>query len=167
LNISDRIRQLRTSNHLNQKAFGISLGVKENNVTQWETGNNNPSLDILRKMCEIYKVTADWLLFGIEPEIKNDSPGGEPLKEISNTLKELAGSVRNIEANLMIAAGGMQHKKPQSQPTDIPGKEHIPEPERTEAEGKVDSQTKDTAERFRAKKKYGAKGRQDSSKENS
>lgn len=48
-----------TSNELGQK-----LGLKKGPVTDWKNGKSKPTLEQLIKMCEIFAVSADYLLFG-------------------------------------------------------------------------------------------------------
>ena len=43
-------------------------------IAQWETNRNNPKLENLIKICEMFHVSSDWLLFGKEKEIAERGP---------------------------------------------------------------------------------------------
>lgn len=70
MEIKERIKKLRTSKALTQQEFADELGIKKVLIAHWETGRANPGLENLTTICNKYKITADWLLFGKEPEEK-------------------------------------------------------------------------------------------------
>jgi len=124
LKINERIKSLREKNNLKQEGFAEKIGAKRGNVAQWEAGNNYPALDYLTKICEVFNVTADWLLFGINQAIKKDVPDSTPLNEIVNVLKELAESVKHIEASLVIVASNTPYTLQQNHSSDTSSNEH-------------------------------------------
>lgn len=48
---------------LNGKELGIMLGLKKSPLTDWKNQKSNPTLEQLYKLCEIFAVSADYLLF--------------------------------------------------------------------------------------------------------
>ena len=57
-----RIRRLRKEKMLSQDQLGKMLGVSKVSVSGYENGTRNPSMDILSKMVDIFKVSADYIL---------------------------------------------------------------------------------------------------------
>lgn len=62
-NIARNIKYLRNTRLLTQGQLGGMLGVRENTVCQWETGNRTPSLGILIDISNKFQsVTLDELI---------------------------------------------------------------------------------------------------------
>lgn len=123
LNIKERVRELRDRNNLNQTDFAKKIGAKRGNVAQWEAGNNYPSLEYLTQICEVFNVTADWLLLGIEEKLNkgvDEVVIDSPLQEISVSLKELVVLIKSIDTNLMNAAKGSRRSIGGTQPEGSP-----------------------------------------------
>ena len=59
---SERIKQLRLSLGINQVEFGRRLGVSKQCISNWENGNIQPSIDMLKKIAGTFKVSSDFLL---------------------------------------------------------------------------------------------------------
>lgn len=60
----DRILQQTTQLGLTGKDLGSMLGLKKSPLTDWKNHKSTPTLDQLTKMCEIFAVSSDYLLFG-------------------------------------------------------------------------------------------------------
>lgn len=60
--ISYRIKLLRVSKGLKQKDLAILLGVNTSAISKYETSAGFPSVPILKKLTEIFDVSADDLL---------------------------------------------------------------------------------------------------------
>lgn len=98
MKISERIKEIRLKNNLTQQQFANELDVGVALVAHWETERNNPKLENLTTICEKFKITADWLLFGKEaPE--NLLYAREPESEYQTAvkLKSLTESVTGIK----------------------------------------------------------------------
>jgi transcriptional regulator with XRE-family HTH domain len=158
LTISERIKKLRERNNLKQDGFAEKIGAKRGNVAQWEAGNNNPSLDYLTKICEVFDVTADWLLGIAEGRNEIDSP----LHEMAASLKELVQEVKTISS--MIQAWDIGRIPDQSRKKGKQGNASKPVSGKTLTEEKVDNQIQDTKEQLN-KKRQAAKDQRGSSKE--
>jgi transcriptional regulator with XRE-family HTH domain len=48
--------QLRLRHFLTQKALADQIGVHPRLVSAWEQGRNRPSMDHLRKLCEVFEI---------------------------------------------------------------------------------------------------------------
>lgn len=60
----DRILQQTTQLGLTGKDLGSMLGLKKSPLTDWKNHKSTPTLEQLAKMCEIFAVSSDYLLFG-------------------------------------------------------------------------------------------------------
>jgi transcriptional regulator with XRE-family HTH domain len=58
----DRLKEARSATDLNGQALGNLLGVSKSTISHWENGRYEPSLAQLTALCEVLKVSADWLL---------------------------------------------------------------------------------------------------------
>lgn len=63
--IADRIKQLRQSKGLTQKAFADSLGIVQGYLSGIEGGRKIPSHTLLIALCHIHGVREEWLFNGI------------------------------------------------------------------------------------------------------
>lgn len=63
--IGDRIKQLRGKNP--RKSLGLRLEVDPTTIANYETGKRLPPLDFIAKLCDLYSVTLDWLVWGRLP----------------------------------------------------------------------------------------------------
>lgn len=62
--IGKRIRSFRIQNELKQAQLAESLDVSTNFISEIETGKKSISLETLCRLCEKYKLSADYILFG-------------------------------------------------------------------------------------------------------
>ena len=64
LETGKRIRDFRVKHHLTQAQFAESLDVSTNFISEIETGKKGVSQYLLYRLCEQYRLSADYLLFG-------------------------------------------------------------------------------------------------------
>lgn len=60
--LSENIKCLRTARGINQAEFAKILGVTKQCVSNWENDNVVPSIEMLIKIADFFKVTTDYLL---------------------------------------------------------------------------------------------------------
>ena len=60
---SVRLKELREAYKLNQTELGEILGVTNQTVSNWENGNIAPSIEMVEKIANYFKVSVDYLLF--------------------------------------------------------------------------------------------------------
>lgn len=65
--ISERIFDRLKRISMTQKEFSDRTGIKQNTISEWKKRKTNPSSDKIMSICEVLKVTPEWLLSGIEP----------------------------------------------------------------------------------------------------
>lgn len=59
---SNRIKELRIAKQMNQEQLAEMLDVTKQAVSQYERGSRKPSIPILESLCDIFNVSADYLL---------------------------------------------------------------------------------------------------------
>ena len=65
----DRIKSMRIANNLSQKTLSLKIGVIQQQYAKWEQGINKMPIEVLEKLCELYNISADYLL-GLTDEPK-------------------------------------------------------------------------------------------------
>ena len=68
---SDNLTQLRKLKRMTQEDIAEAVGVSRQAVSKWESEQATPDLDKVVIMSDIFEVTTDYLLKGIEP-VKSD-----------------------------------------------------------------------------------------------
>lgn len=86
--LSNNIRYFRKRLGLNQIAFADLIGAKRNTISDYERGRSNPSIDLIRKMAELFKVSLDDLIEKDMSQFSTEKLSEEELKV--NTLEEEA-----------------------------------------------------------------------------
>ena len=70
--MNERIKKIRTDNHLTQERFAARLGVKRNTVATYEMGRSEPSDAVISLICREFYVNEEWLRHGIgDPYLKS------------------------------------------------------------------------------------------------
>ena len=72
MTIADRIQTLRKSKGMSQEELADAAGVSRPAVSKWESEQSIPDLDKVVILSEIFEVTTDYLLKGIEPVEEKD-----------------------------------------------------------------------------------------------
>ena len=62
-----RLKEIRKAREMTQKDVYLRLQVSPNCYASWEQGRTEPDIASIKKLCEIFNVSADYLL-GIEDE---------------------------------------------------------------------------------------------------
>lgn len=57
-----RLQELRKERGLNQKDFAKAIGYSQSQISQWETGVNEPTASALIKIADFFDVSVDYLL---------------------------------------------------------------------------------------------------------
>ncbi len=66
MNIADRIQYLRKEKHFSQEELADKLGVSRQSVSKWESEQSKPDLEKIIIMSDLFEVTTDYILKGIE-----------------------------------------------------------------------------------------------------
>jgi len=68
--IGKNIQRFRTENGYSQRALAELLNVSQVTVSYWESGRNEPSIENMMDMCEVFHCTLSELLGRIDPLMK-------------------------------------------------------------------------------------------------
>ena len=68
LMIKDSIKELRRRNSMSQKQLSERLGISQQTVAKWESGQAAPKPAMIKRIAEYFDVSADYLL-GIKPKV--------------------------------------------------------------------------------------------------
>ena len=60
--LSRRLASVVASSGLSQVDFGTTVGADRKTVNAWLNGRNEPSMPMLRRICRVHRISADWLL---------------------------------------------------------------------------------------------------------
>lgn len=72
LELYNRIIKLTKEHNMSGKELGNLLGLKKSPLTDWKNRKSTPTLEQLIKICEIFAISSDYLLFGKVQEQSND-----------------------------------------------------------------------------------------------
>lgn len=93
----DRLRRFRESSGLERKEVAEILGVKVGTVGHWENGINEPNMETLKKLSEIYNVSI------------SEFYGEEPKNDILDT--DTKNTMLDKVIDMLIAEGSLSDKK--------------------------------------------------------
>ena len=62
MTIAEKITHLRISSNISQEKLASLLNVSRQSVSKWESGESVPQIDMILKLCELFKVSTDELL---------------------------------------------------------------------------------------------------------
>ena len=74
ITLSDRLRTLREAKGMTQGELSQLVSISRPQIANLEKGRGEPSLGVLREICEALDTTADFLLFGEHERGKSDAP---------------------------------------------------------------------------------------------
>ena len=94
MNMADRIQYLRKAKGLSQEELADRVGVSRQAVSKWESGQSTPDLEKIIILSDIFGVTTDYILKGIEPTGKD-----------ADNSKEFAGKVLYIASTAFVFIG--------------------------------------------------------------
>lgn len=90
MEIGERIKEIRTKKRIRQEDIAIKLGLSRVTITNIENGKNKGNFEILKNICEILDISADYILFGNKKTNMNyeklDKIGQEMLKNTYDML---------------------------------------------------------------------------------
>ena len=94
MNMADRIQYLRKAKGLSQEDLADRVGVSRQAVSKWESEQSTPDLEKIIILSDIFGVTTDYILKGIEPTGKD-----------ADNSKEFAGKVPYIASTAFVFIG--------------------------------------------------------------
>lgn len=88
---SERLKEARKRKKLSQEQVAEELNIARSNISKYENGNLEPTMQTLREFCKLYEVSADFLLELIDDKEKIQN------KEIS--IHQVNNSVATVNIN--------------------------------------------------------------------
>lgn len=62
MEFKDRFLELRRERKIGQNQLAKALGVSNAVISYWETGRNEPTIQLLKKICIFFDVSSDYLI---------------------------------------------------------------------------------------------------------
>lgn len=93
MNLADRIQYLRKQKGYSQEDLADKVGVSRQAVSKWESEQSTPDSEKVIAMSELFEVTTDYLLKGIEPLPKDVT---QPKKKPNASIFSLVGTAFNL-----------------------------------------------------------------------
>ena len=85
---SERLKTRRTTNRLSQRELADRIGVGKSQISYYENGERFPSVDVLIKLSDVFRVTTDYLLGISREKIINLSDLNDEDIAVANALKK-------------------------------------------------------------------------------
>ena len=105
-NILNRIKKIISDNNLSNSEFAEKIGIPKSSVSHLLSERNNPSLDVIIKISEIFEdISTDYLIFGYKSDKEIPT---EPLKNLFDDLNKetskdsVKDSNNNIKSIILI-----------------------------------------------------------------
>ena len=114
MNIANRIQWLRKQKGFSQEELADKVGVSRQAVSKWESEQSTPDLEKIIAMSELFEVTMDYILKGVEPASITNRKTIEPLylgfvltfATIAGIWSFTANRFRVDECFMIVLAGG-------------------------------------------------------------
>ena len=100
MNIADRIQHLRKTKGLSQEELADKVGVSRQSVSKWESEQSVPDVEKIVLLSEIFEVTTDYLLKGIE------TPPRETQKQKPDAMLFTTAATALVALGLLAAVAG-------------------------------------------------------------
>lgn len=95
---SVRLKELREAYKLNQTELGEILGVTNQTVSNWENENIAPSIEMVEKIANYFKVSVDYLLFRTDSlTIKVNNLTLEQIAHVQSIVNDIEELNRKIK----------------------------------------------------------------------
>lgn len=73
MNIGEKITKLRTDKKMSMRELGEQIGVSHSHISKLESGINSPSVDLLEKLAEYFKIDVTYFFSGDEIFTEDES----------------------------------------------------------------------------------------------
>lgn len=103
MEIGKRIREFRLRQKMSQKKFADLIGTTQQNISNYENGIAEPSVDCLAKMAQKFSVSLDELLLG--------SPHSSTDQEILSILAKLSEDKKLLSKKILQMIGEESNKE--------------------------------------------------------
>lgn len=99
ISIGKKIRELRKLKGMNQEQLGKLLNIEKSQISKYEKGTNQPPIDKIKKLAEIFDINPDELLNPESSVKRNNSndPNSSRLRDKVIELQEQILEMKNLE----------------------------------------------------------------------
>ncbi len=113
----NRIAELRKEKNMSQISLGMKLNVSQKMISAYENGKNEPSIDLLMRMADIFRASIDYIVGYSEnryPEyqLPVNSFLGSSKKDISRIFGELTDKNKWIAQGILLGLLASQQAEP-------------------------------------------------------
>lgn len=70
--MKNRLKELRQERHLTLKQLGQEVNMRDNTLSQYETGKRHPKFEVWQKLADFFDVSVPYLQGYVEINIPND-----------------------------------------------------------------------------------------------
>jgi len=88
---SEILQKLRTERGLSQRKVAADLEISQALLSHYENGAREPGLGFVRRVCDYYDVSADYMLCRTDEPDGGSGAAREKLLRLQSSLRELAG----------------------------------------------------------------------------
>lgn len=92
------IAEQRKARQLTQRQLAGELDISDKTISKWETGQGKPDLDNLLRLSQLYHVSTDYILTGVQP----DSPAPPPPRPMQPEARRALAHIAVIGATAAI-----------------------------------------------------------------
>ncbi len=111
LDIIDRIKEIAEQRNITSAELGEILGLKKGPLTDWKSGQSKPRLEHIVKICEIFGVSSDYLIFGNNADAAISNEAAEVM-DLWNLLSPPDKAI--IKAEMYIRSGRVEPMRKQT-----------------------------------------------------
>lgn len=90
------IAQLRKENNMTQDDLAKKIFVERETISKWERGINTPSMEVLLKLCDIFKITINEMILAERTNVNN-------ISKINNVTANILKSNKKFKKNLFFS----------------------------------------------------------------
>lgn len=114
----NRIAELRKEKKMSQISLGMKLNVSQKMISAYENGKNEPSIDLLMRMADIFHASIDYIVGYSEnryPEyqISGSSLSSPSKKDINRLFADLSDRNKWIAQGVLLGLLASQQEEPQ------------------------------------------------------
>jgi len=95
IEIAERLRLERINLRITQRDVQLATGIAASSISQYESGTSIPSAEILKKLCQFYRCSADYILGLKQNYTVNvddlDKPEIAAINQVVNTIRRAKG----------------------------------------------------------------------------
>lgn len=117
----NRIAELRKERKMSQISLGMKLNVSQKMISAYENGKNEPSIDLLMRMADIFHASIDYIVGYSEnryPEyqISGTSYSSPSTKDINRLFGDLSDRNKWIAQGVLLGLLASQQDDPNNRP---------------------------------------------------